>query len=56
VKGPSDSTSDGGVSFARYLLKGSGSCSTPATFRGDAGGKTPVTVAPFTFAAPMLFY
>ena len=47
----------GGVSFDRYLLRGKGSCSTPATQISEAGTpKEPVTIAPFTFAAATLFY
>ena len=42
--------------FDRYLLKGTGTCSTPAGYRGEGGAKEPVTIAPFTFVAPTLFY
>ena len=51
-----EAASDAGVTFDRYLLKGSGSCSSPAVYRGDAGAKPPVTIAPFTFTFPTLFY
>lgn len=47
----------GGVSFDRYLLKGKGTCSTPATHRSDAGTpKEPVTIGAFTFVSSTLFY
>lgn len=46
----------GPISFANWLIKGSGSCSTDATQRADAGAKAPVTIAPFTFSLRTLFY
>jgi hypothetical protein len=47
----------GGNMFDQYLLKGKGSCSTPATHRTDAGTpKEAVTIAPFTFVFTTLFY
>lgn len=50
-------TSDAGSSaFDNYLIKGTGSCSTPATFRGDGGTKPPVEISPFTFTLRTLFY
>jgi hypothetical protein len=48
--------SDAGVSFDQYLLKGTGSCSTPAVFRGDGGAREPITITPFTFVFRTLFY
>jgi hypothetical protein len=50
-----DAKSDASM-FDQYLLKGSGSCSTPAVYRGDAGPKEDVTIAPFTFVLRTLFY
>lgn len=47
---------DASISFDSYLLKGSGTCSTPATYRGDAGATAPVAIAPFTFSLYALFY
>ena len=54
----SEPSGDAGAShtFDQYLLEGTGSCSTPAVFRGDAGGREPVTIAPFTFVFTTLFY
>ena len=51
-------TGDAGGShrFDQYDLEGTGSCSTPAVFRGDAAAREPVTIAPFTFASTTLFY
>jgi len=53
---PSPSSYDAGMSFNDHLLKGKGSCSTLANYRGDAGTKPPVTIAPFTFTFHTLFY
>lgn len=51
-----ESAADGGAMFDRYLVKGNGSCTTPANFAGTVGGSAPITIAPFTFTTPMLFY
>lgn len=53
------SSADAGrLGFDNYLLKGTGSCSTPGTYRDRDGGaaKAPVDIAPFTFALRVLFY
>ncbi|WP_394824863.1 hypothetical protein [Pendulispora albinea] len=53
---PAPPPRDAGLSFNPHALKGKGSCSTQAVYRGDAGAKAPVTIAPFTFAFTTLFY
>jgi len=49
-------SNDAGLSFNPHVLKGHGTCSTQAVFRGDAGTKPPVDIGPFTFTATVLFY
>ncbi|WP_394834820.1 hypothetical protein LVJ94_50820 [Pendulispora rubella] len=53
---PAPPTYDAGMSFNPHLLKGKGSCSTPAVFQGDGGTKAPVDIGPFTFTFTTLFY
>ena len=38
------------------LVRGTGTCDTPATYRSDAGTKDPVQIAPFTFVFATKLY
>jgi hypothetical protein len=52
-------TEDAGGSsmFESYLMKGTGTCSTPAMHKsGEAGAKEPITIGPFSFTFKSLNY
>jgi len=52
-----DAGSSSGSMFESYLLKGNGTCSTPAIYRGDeAGAREPITIGAFTFSLKSLNY
>lgn len=45
----------GNGAFDNYLIKGSGTCETPAMYRADGGTKPPVDISPFSFTLRTLF-
>lgn len=52
---PDSSFSDAGPGEGA-LVRGTGTCDTPATYRSDAGAKDPVQIAPFSFVFATKLY